>query len=131
MKKTTIETKFFDKLLLIPFHACWEFDGYHNRCGYAVIGHRSQTYLAHRVSYTLHKGSISKSFEIDHLCRNRGYVNELDELKPAVLKLLTEMKELTFKSDYMIPDGILYMSPKTMHYLLAVINKLHDSEKKE
>ena len=50
---------------------CWLWIGSLHSNGYGQF----RNLLAHRFSYTLHKGPIPYGLQIDHLCRNRGCVN--------------------------------------------------------
>lgn len=86
----TIEQRkegFFKRVQMIPFHGCWEWDGSHNKKGYAVFWHyikpNQRGQLAHRYSYSVHKGIVPDNMVIDHMCRNRGCVN------PHHLRLVT------------------------------------------
>lgn len=54
---------------------CWQWVGSIMRNGYAVMGCGQRTWLAHRVSYIVHRGLIPEGMVIDHLCRNRACVN--------------------------------------------------------
>lgn len=53
---------------------CWNWIGSINKGGYGEY-HRGPIKRAHRVSYTLFKGTIPEGLQIDHLCRNRRCVN--------------------------------------------------------
>lgn len=69
---------FLSRILYIPFHSCWEWNGYKAPDGYARFNHRTNgigSHLAHRYSFLYFKGQISKEFVVDHVCRNRGCVN--------------------------------------------------------
>ncbi len=58
--------------------ACWEWDGYHNNCGYAntiILGAQNREYLPHRLIFAWFKHDIPKGMTIDHLCNNRGCLN--------------------------------------------------------
>ena len=76
----TLRERFESKIILIPFHNCWEWKGYKDRDGYAELGRMKweigvRSKRACRVSYELYNGKIPAGFHIDHLCRNRGCVN--------------------------------------------------------
>lgn len=49
---------------------CWIWQGEVGNTGYGRLRVDRRSYLAHRVSYTLHVGSIPEGLVIDHLCRN-------------------------------------------------------------
>ena len=55
---------------------CWEWTGHLNNQGYgaATFGD-GVPYLAHRASYTRHKGPIPQGSVLDHLCRNPACIN--------------------------------------------------------
>lgn len=67
---------------------CWEWDGAHDRQGYAITGKRFGTTRAHRVAYILTVGPVPSDLVMDHLCRNRGCVN------PAHLEPVTARENL-------------------------------------
>lgn len=54
---------------------CWEWTGHQNKYGYGATSFGDGTYLAHRVSYTMHKGAIPDGHVLDHLCRNHACIN--------------------------------------------------------
>lgn len=54
---------------------CWNWTAARNKGGYGVFTQNNKTFLAHRASYLLFKGELSKGLEIDHICNNRGCVN--------------------------------------------------------
>lgn len=64
-----------------PNCGCWLWSGEINSSGYGRISQGNNhcgarvRYLAHRVSYELHKGAIPKGMDLDHLCRVRLCVN--------------------------------------------------------
>lgn len=66
---------FFRKFSPMP-GGCWKWIASINKkTGYAMYRSKHKSYLAHRVSYTIHKGPIPVGKYIDHLCRNRWCVN--------------------------------------------------------
>lgn len=78
---------FFEKIEKTK--SCWNWKAYISPNGYGRInyydGKRVKVFMAHRVSYEIHKGSIPKGLVIDHLCRNRACVNP-DHLEAVDLK---------------------------------------------
>lgn len=54
---------------------CWLWTASKNPKGYGYFSVNQKTYLAHRFSYLMYKGSISKNLQLDHLCRVRNCVN--------------------------------------------------------
>ncbi|WP_426940298.1 HNH endonuclease signature motif containing protein [Pseudarthrobacter sp. S6] len=54
---------------------CWEWTAAKNAKGYALLNVDGRSRLAHRYSYTLHRGSIPAGLLIDHMCHNRACVN--------------------------------------------------------
>lgn len=75
MTKTVIE-KFFEKVDRSDVQGCWEWMAYRTPFGYGnirqpVLGER----YAHRVSYKVRYGSLSKSDCVLHRCDNPSCVN--------------------------------------------------------
>ena len=54
---------------------CWNWVGCVQSNGYGRVWDGNCVRYAHRVLYTLLKGVIQKSLDLDHLCRNRRCVN--------------------------------------------------------
>lgn len=54
---------------------CWEWKRSYTNCGYGKIAHEKKHLLAHRVSYEIHKGEISKGLLVCHSCDNKKCVN--------------------------------------------------------
>jgi hypothetical protein len=54
---------------------CWEWLGFKQRKGYGTFAIKRGNYPAHRVSFTINKGSIPGGLTLDHLCCNKGCVN--------------------------------------------------------
>lgn len=68
---------------------CWEWTGKLNPSGYGqVIIHPArgvrETWLTHRLAYTLEHGPIPDGLTVDHLCRNRVCAN------PSHMELVTQ-----------------------------------------
>lgn len=72
----------FESRYKIDGAGCWLWEGTLNPKGYGVFSIHGQTYRAHRISYTLHRGPIPKGFTLDHLCRVRNCVKP-DDLEPV------------------------------------------------
>lgn len=82
----TVEERFHARA--IKGAGCWEWDGEHNRCGYAMLtadrhvsrqhkleGKRPPRLMSHRYSYELHIGPIPAGQIVCHKCDNPGCVN--------------------------------------------------------
>lgn len=55
---------------------CWLWDGYCQEHGYGVVRNEERKkLLAHRVSYTLYKGEISKGLNVCHKCDTPSCIN--------------------------------------------------------
>lgn len=67
-------------------NSCWFWEGYKDKDGYGQFGiSRNVKKRAHRFSYELLTGKISKKNQLDHLCRNRSCVNP-EHLEPVSSK---------------------------------------------
>lgn len=77
--------RFVDKIDVLD-NGCWQWLGSLVSSGYGMFSVGSTNFYAHRFSYLLYNGELTKPLHIDHLCRNRGCVN------PEHLELVT-MKE--------------------------------------
>ena len=75
MKKQPLQERFLDKVELIPFHSCWEWNGYRNYQGYGTIRHKGKSLMAHRVSLELRGIKIPEKMFVCHKCDNPGCVN--------------------------------------------------------
>jgi len=71
---------------VIDEKGCWIWQGAKDkgyRHGYGLVGpNQTGTTKVHRVMYILHFGTVSRDFEMDHLCRNRSCCNP-DHLEPV------------------------------------------------
>lgn len=79
---TNFRQYILDNVKIVPY-GCWEWQRKLSKEGYGRIGINYKVFLAHRVSYTIFKGSIPDGIDIDHLCRNRKCQN------PDHLELVT------------------------------------------
>lgn len=76
--RQSLEDRFWSKVEIIPFHACWEWTASKNEFGYGRIGSgkRGEGIIrAHRLSYALHYGIIPEGLIVCHRCDNPGCVN--------------------------------------------------------
>jgi HNH endonuclease len=65
---------FWDKFLMIPEHACWEWIGTKNEYGYGIKTVNNKAVRAHRLSWEIHNGAIPKNLCVCHKCDNPGCV---------------------------------------------------------
>lgn len=71
----------------VPYQpsCCWEWTGCVKSNGYGDCTFGAKSFMPHRVAYTLLVGPIPNGLQIDHLCRNRKWVNP-DHLEPVTNK---------------------------------------------
>lgn len=79
-RKQELVDWFMMKVDLIPFHQCWEFNGFINWNGYGRINFGGKQWQAHRLSYEIFKWKIPKGDGFHgtcvlHKCDNRSCVN--------------------------------------------------------
>src|SRR5271166_4856006 len=78
LKEKRRERNFWNKVIFIPFHECWEWSGCKNWNGYPCFSHSIKGtggQRAHQYSYWLVNKEIDPTKVIDHICKNRGCVN--------------------------------------------------------
>ncbi len=103
----SLRERFEEKILFVPFHACWEWGGRIGSTGYGSFSINSRPKLAHRVSHELYKGPIPKGLQIDHLCRNPKCV------RPDHLEAVTS-RENTLRS-----TGLAAINAKKTHCFMG------------
>lgn len=59
----------------VPEAGCWVWTKYRNRAGYGVITTRGVRWLAHRLSWKVHKGDIPDGMLVCHKCDTPSCVN--------------------------------------------------------
>jgi hypothetical protein len=74
--------RLWDKISPEPMSGCWFWLGHLGRLGYGQMKVCNQMWKAHRLVYTLFRGTIPVGAELDHLCRQRDCVNP-DHLEPV------------------------------------------------
>ncbi len=68
-----IEQRIWSKVEKTP--GCWLWKGARHTEGYGILKINRRDYRAHRLTYAILVGPIPDGLELDHLCRNRAYVN--------------------------------------------------------
>lgn len=85
--------KLISRCTVMP-SGCWEIDGARNKMwgnpdeGYGAMSFRGKSWIAHRLSYFLHKGPITKGMDVRHTCDNPPCCN------PAHLVLGTRQQNI-------------------------------------
>lgn len=123
-KAKSLESRFFDKVAVIPFHECWEWIGAKIK-GYGSLsgsGRPRRTLIAHQVSLQLHGFDIPKGMHVDHKCRNRSCVN------PQHLRIVTPRINAIENSD--CPSAINAKKTHCIHgHELSIDNLVGGSSK--
>lgn len=93
IQKDSNDYERFISKITIKGSGCWEVGGPKNGGGYASMyiptsPLSSQTEMAHRYSYKVHKGEIPEGLVIDHLCKNRCCAN------PEHLECVTHLENV-------------------------------------
>lgn len=73
--------KFRSKYTKRRASGCWEW-ATPDAAGYGKFHFGGESYQAHRVGWTIHRGAIPEGMVLDHLCRNTRCVNP-DHLEPV------------------------------------------------
>jgi hypothetical protein len=82
--------RFFEKVAIRDYHACWIWTGAKSM-GYGAIGtggRNEPTRYAHRLIYEAIHGKLPDDWQVDHLCRVRACVN------PHHLEGVTQIENL-------------------------------------
>ena len=67
--------RFWDKVGIRGIDQCWEWTAGKNRQGYGVFKYLGKSRKAHRFSWLVHNGEITKGLCVCHHCDNPGCVN--------------------------------------------------------
>jgi uncharacterized UBP type Zn finger protein len=70
----SLKQRFFDKIITIPEHSCYEWIAYKHPKGYGKIQNKNGSRVAHRIAYELYYGPFNKNNLICHKCDNPGCV---------------------------------------------------------
>lgn len=74
-KGRTWQQRFWEKVLIAPPHACWEWLGSRTDAGYSQLKVKGRGVYVHRLSYEMHNGSVPEGLVVRHTCHNRTCVN--------------------------------------------------------
>lgn len=75
MRKTQTALERFESKVYYALDGCWYWTGYLNTRGYGVVRVGRKTALAHRFSYSIHKGEIPNGLFACHRCDNPSCIN--------------------------------------------------------
>lgn len=75
MRARPLRERFNEKWTPEPFSGCWLWTAFTARKGYGRIGSGKSVPLAHRVSWTLHRGPIPEGMHVLHHCDTPSCVN--------------------------------------------------------
>lgn len=67
---------------VVSSNGCWNWTDKLMPSGYGQVHFQMRRYRAHRLVFELLRGPIPKGLTLDHICRNRAYVNP-DHLEPV------------------------------------------------
>jgi len=83
-KYGSLKTRFISRIKKLD-SGCWQWIGTIDISnGYGRLSYKHKEFMAHRVSYNLHRGEIEKGLVIDHLCKNKWCVNP-EHLEPVTI----------------------------------------------
>jgi len=74
-KECSLKCKILSRINIIKKTGCWEWNKPRQKTGYGTVMYESKVIPAHRASYLVFKGEISKGLLVCHLCDNRKCVN--------------------------------------------------------
>jgi hypothetical protein len=69
-----VQKRFWNKVIFIPFHSCYEWGASRQPQGYGWFRLRDKMKTAHRISWEIHFGEIPKGLGVLHKCDNPGCV---------------------------------------------------------
>lgn len=96
---------------------CWDWLGSISRLGYGVFPpYKGKTYLAHRISFSLHQNrELAKYEQIHHICANRKCVNPKHLQSVSAKENIAEMQQrqyyiqhIKYLEELLTENGIEY-----------------------
>lgn len=110
--------KFYERIVVDNDTRCWNWVGARTSSGYGNLLIDGKNFVAHRVSYELHRGRIPDGLNLDHLCRNRACVNpdHLDPVTQRVNLLRGETIPSKHAAKTHCPSGHEYIAENTAIY---------------